>query len=96
VVVNDGARERIIADGKSLLPAGVLSCEGSFLPQQVVEVRDRRGEVFARGFTNYSSEELARLAGCQSTEIEERLGFKRSDEVIHRDNLVLVYGVWER
>jgi glutamate 5-kinase len=59
-----------------------------------VEVRDEKGHVFARGFTNYSSEELARIAGCQTSQIEQRLGFKRADEVIHRDNLVLVYGAW--
>jgi len=94
IVVNEGAREPIVTDGKSLLPAGVLSCEGHFLPQQVVEVRDEKGHVFARGFTNYSSEELARIAGCQTSQIEQRLGFKRADEVIHRDNLVLVYGAW--
>lgn len=92
IVVNEGAKERILADGKSLLPAGVVACEGHFQPQQVVEVRDEQGNVFARGFTNYSSEEIVRIAGCQSSQIEERLGFKRADEVIHRDNLVLVYG----
>jgi glutamate 5-kinase len=91
--VNAGAKERIVTDGKSLLPAGIVRCEGRFLPQQVVEVRDEQGEVFARGFTNYSSEELGRIAGCQTTEIEAKLGFKRADEVIHRDNLVLVYGM---
>ncbi|MGC8783697.1 MAG: glutamate 5-kinase [Armatimonadota bacterium] len=91
IVVNEGAKQRIVSDGKSLLPAGVLSCEGHFLPQQVVEVRDESGHVFARGFTNYSSEEIARIAGCQTAQIEQRLGFKRADEVIHRDNLVLVY-----
>ncbi|GBC94475.1 Glutamate 5-kinase [bacterium HR16] len=91
IVVNEGAKQRIVADGKSLLPAGVLSCEGHFLPQQVVELRDESGRVFARGFTNYSSEEIARIAGCQTAQIEQRLGFKRADEIIHRDNLVLVY-----
>lgn len=91
IVVNEGAKQRIVADGKSLLPAGVVRCEGHFLPQQVVEVRDESGRVFARGFTNYSNEELERIAGCQTTQVEQRLGFKRTDEVIHRDNLVLVY-----
>lgn len=91
IVVNEGAKERILADGKSLLPAGVVTCEGHFQPQQVVEVRDEHGNVFARGFTNYSSEEIARIAGCQSSQIEQKLGFKRADEVVHRDNLVLVY-----
>ncbi len=91
IVVNEGAKQRIVADGKSLLPVGVLSCEGHFLPQQVVELRDESGRVFARGFTNYSSEEIARIAGCQTAQIEQRLGFKRADELIHRDNLVLVY-----
>ncbi len=94
IIVNEGAKERIIADGKSLLPAGVLSCEGQFQPHQVVEVRDESGVVFARGFTNYSKEELERIAGCQTSQIEQRLGFKRADEVIHRDHLVLVYGAW--
>lgn len=91
IIVNEGAKERILTDGKSLLPAGVLASEGHFQPHQVVEVRDGSGRVFARGFTNYSSEELARIAGCQTSQIEQKLGFKRADEVIHRDNLVLVY-----
>ncbi|GIV20381.1 MAG: glutamate 5-kinase [Armatimonadota bacterium] len=91
IIVNEGAKQRILADGKSLLPAGVLRGEGHFQPQQVVEVRDESGAVFARGFTNYSSDELVRIAGCQTSQIEQKLGFKRADEVIHRDNLVLVY-----
>ncbi len=92
IVVNEGAKQRIIADGKSLLPAGVLSCKGHFQPHQVVDLCDEAGHVFARGFANYSSEELSRIAGCQTWQIEERLGFHRTDEVVHRDNLVLVYG----
>lgn len=96
IIVNEGAKERILTDGKSLLPAGVQGYEGHFQPQQLVELRDERGMVFAQGFTNYSSEELARIAGCQTSQIEQRLGFKRADEVIHRNNLVLVYdaSVW--
>ena len=92
IVVNEGAKTRIVADGKSLLPAGVLSCRGHFQPQQVVDLCNEKGAVFARGFTNYSSEELTRIAGCQTSEIEERLGFRRADEVVHRGNMVLVYG----
>ncbi|MER3473100.1 MAG: glutamate 5-kinase [Armatimonadota bacterium] len=92
IIVNEGAKQRILTDGKSLLPAGVVSCEGHFQPQQLVELRDEKGVVFARGFTNYSSEELARIAGCQTSHIVQKLGFKRADEVVHRDHLVLVYG----
>lgn len=91
ITVNEGAKRRIVIDGSSLLPAGVVACEGEFLSNQVVDVRDENGSVFARGFTNYSRVELECIAGCQTSDIIQRLGFKRADEVIHRDNLVLVY-----
>lgn len=96
IVVNQGAKKRIVTEGKSLLPAGVVGCEGHFHAQQVVHLRDEDGAVFAKGFTNYSSDEILRIAGCQTSQITERLGFKRADEVVHRDNLVLVYGAWEQ
>ena len=54
-----------------------------------IQVVDKEGRLVAVGLTNYSSEDLRLIAGCRSCIIEERLGYKNSDEVIHRDNMVV-------
>jgi len=89
IVVDGGAGQALLKGGKSLLPSGVVRVEGRFQAGDSVEVRGQRGRLVAIGLTNYSSEELARILGCQTCDIEERLGYKHSDEVIHRDNLVV-------
>lgn len=95
IEVNEGARDALQAN-KSLLPAGVVSCGGEFGPHSIVEVRDAEGGVFARGYCNYSEPELRMIAGYQTRDIVKRLGYKRRDEVIHRDDLVLVSGsLWQ-
>ena len=89
IVVDGGAGLALLKGGKSLLPSGVVRVEGRFQAGDSVEVRGRRGRLVGIGLTNYSSEEMARILGCQTCDIEERLGYKHSDEVIHRDNLVV-------
>ena len=90
VVVDDGAREALIRNGKSLLPKGIVEIRGKFAPGDAVTCLDVKEKEFARGIVNYSSEELKAIKGCYSKEIEEILGYKFYDEVIHRDNLVLL------
>ncbi len=89
IVVNDGARKMIRERGKSLLAAGVTDVVGKFSTGDMVKVVDAAGNPFARGFVNYSADEIENIKGRQSTEIEGILGHKDFDEVIHRDNLVL-------
>ncbi|MHB0999952.1 MAG: glutamate 5-kinase [Armatimonadota bacterium] len=89
ITVNDGAKQMITSRGKSVLAAGITSVDGSFQSGDMVKILDKDGNHFARGFVNYNAGEIDRIKGRQSTEIEEILGYKDFDEVVHRDNLVL-------
>lgn len=89
IIVNEGARQMLAERGKSLLAAGIVACEGSFAVGDLVAVCDEERRQVGRGFTNYGAAELAMIRGKRSDEIEEILGYKDFDEVIHRDNLVL-------
>ncbi len=89
IIINEGARRMLAERGKSLLAAGIVACEGSFAVGDLVAVCDEEHRQVGRGFTNYASAELALIRGKRSDEIEEILGYKDFDEVIHRDNLVL-------
>lgn len=89
LVVDEGARRAVVERGKSLLASGIREVVGTFAQGDVVALQVGDGEAFAQGLTNYSSDELRRIRGCRSSEIEERLGYKDYDEVVHRDNLVV-------
>jgi len=90
LVVDDGAQAALVLQGKSLLPSGITAVKGEFQRGDAVSVVDGRDREFARGLVNYSAAEVGRILGCKTSQIEEILGYKYSDEVIHRDNLVLV------
>ena len=90
LVIDDGARDAILKRGKSLLPSGIVSVEGRFSSGDAVYCIGTDGQRIAKGLTNYSSEEVEKIKGRKSSEIEGLLGYKYSDEVIHRDNLVLL------
>jgi glutamate 5-kinase len=90
VTVDDGARNVLQKKGKSLLPSGVVGVEGRFERGASVRIFGTDGKEFARGLTDYSSSEIARLAGHKSSEIEELLGYRYADVIVHRDNLVLM------
>lgn len=87
-VVDSGAQKALITGKKSLLPSGVLEVEGKFDIGDTIQVVGPDHELAAIGLCNYSSEELLKIAGCQTARIESLLGYKHSDEVIHRDNMV--------
>ena len=89
VTVNDGAKQRVAAEGKSLLPAGVIHVSGHFESGDLVRLSDAHGHPFAQGFVNYSHVQLQKIMGCRTEDIAAILGAKSDDEVIHRDNLVL-------
>jgi len=92
ITVDAGAKEALIRNGKSLLPSGVLSVDGRFEGGDVVSLCDIDGVEFARGVTNYDVEQVKQIRGIRSDRIEDALGAKPFDEVVHRDNLVIVEG----
>lgn len=96
VKVDDGARSAIIKLGKSLLPSGVLSVEGKFDTGSAIYCFDKDGLKIAKGLANYSSDEMEAIMGKKTSDIERILGYKYSDEIIHRDNLVLLIEEDER
>ncbi len=89
LVVDTGAA-RALASGRSLLPAGVRTVEGSFERGDPVVVRALDGRALARGLSAYASADAERIAGHRSDQIEAILGWRGRDEIIHRDDLVLL------
>jgi glutamate 5-kinase len=90
VVVDAGAMKAVQQRGRSLLPAGVSGVQGSFDRGETVNVIGPEGERLAAGTANYGSEELRQIKGLRSDRIQEQLGYAYGEEVIHRDNLVLL------
>ncbi len=90
LVVDDGARRALVDKGKSLLPSGVVEVRGNFAIGAPVHCLDRNGTVIAAGLCNYAAADIERIKGRKTAEIHQILGFKDSDEIIHRDNLVIL------
>lgn len=90
VVVDEGAKKAIVSNGKSLLPTGVSGVHGDFERGDAVRCLDSGGFEFARGLVNYNCHELENIKGRKSREIEEIIGYKYTDEIIHRDDLVIL------
>lgn len=89
VRVDDGAVQKILGEGKSLLPIGMTAVEGDFSRGDVIAVRDGAGQEIARGLANYASSEARLLCRKSSSDFERLLGYVAESEMIHRDNLVL-------
>ena len=87
--VDDGARTALLERKKSLLPSGVREVHGSFASGDSVEIASLDGIAFARGLTVYSADEVRRIKGLKSSEIEATLGYRLLDCVVHRDDLVV-------
>jgi glutamate 5-kinase len=90
LMLDDGAVRALSAQGKSLLPIGVVAVEGEFERGEVVGCFDATGREVARGLVNYSAQETSRILRRPSSEIERILGYVDEPELIHRDNLVLL------
>lgn len=93
LVVDEGAGRAVVGNGKSLLPVGVVAVEGRFEAGDMVSVVvDKEGErrEIARGLVNYDSDDLKRIRGSKSKDIQKLLGHRDFDEAIHRDNLVVL------
>jgi glutamate 5-kinase len=90
LVVDDGARTAVHAKGRSLLAIGVVQVHGSFSKGDVVSLYHTDGSEFARGLSNYSSADVTRILGLRTDQITEVLGAAPYEEVVHRDNLVVI------
>ncbi len=91
LVVDDGA-VAALSKGKSLLPAGVKRIEGLFSRGDTVSIVTMTGREIARGLVTYDAADAARIAGMKSGEIEKTIGFRGRDELVHRDDMVLIGG----
>ncbi|MFA4859083.1 MAG: glutamate 5-kinase [Candidatus Margulisiibacteriota bacterium] len=90
IVVDPGAELAILKKGTSLLAIGILEAKGQFKAGDAVSIKDESGKEFARGITNYTAAEIEKIKRKKSKEIVEILGYGGSEEVIHRDNMVVV------
>jgi glutamate 5-kinase len=84
-----GAERAVVQGGRSLLPSGVRAVEGRFGVGDCVRLLGPDGREIARGLVNYTAADLEKIKGAHTREIAERLGYKGSDEVVHRDDLVV-------
>ena len=89
VTVDAGAAHKVLTEGKSLLPIGMVSVDGEFSRGEVIAIRDGKGLEIARGLTNYASAEARLLCRKPSSDFEALLGYAAEPEMVHRDNLVL-------
>ena len=90
LTLDAGAARALLDGGKSLLPIGVTEVTGDFDRGEVVAIRTADGREIARGLTNYAAADARRIRRRPSSEIEALLGFVDEDELVHRDNLVLL------
>ncbi|MFA6012791.1 MAG: glutamate 5-kinase [Desulfobacteraceae bacterium] len=87
--LDNGAAEAVKNRGKSLLPSGITRVQGEFGMGAPVEIKDSENRVIGVGLVNYSSMDIDTIKGLNSRNIEQSLGHKEYDEVVHRDNLAL-------
>jgi len=90
LVLDQGACKALTKGGKSLLPSGILEIKGTFGVGAPVQCLDEEGNAIATGLSNYSGKDLDKIKGLNTGHIEKTLGYKDSDVVIHRDNLVVL------
>lgn len=90
LTLDDGAVRALSRGGRSLLPVGVLAVEGHFRRGEMVTCLSRSGEEVSRGLVNYAANEIRKIKGSSSDQIERELGYVNEPELIHRDNMVLM------
>ena len=90
ITLDDGAVKAITEMGKSLLPTGIINVEGIFEVGDPVNCLNSHGKRVAKGLINYSSPDMNKIMRRKTSEIERILGYKYSDEAIHRDNMVIL------
>ncbi|MEL6680186.1 MAG: glutamate 5-kinase [Pseudomonadota bacterium] len=85
----DAGAASALRRGRSLLPAGVRGVTGSFHRGDAIEIVTTSGDLVARALAGYDAVELSAIAGCQSGEIEDRLGHPGRAHVVHRDDMAI-------
>ena len=91
IYIDEGALSALQKKGKSLLPSGVVKIDGKFVKGDVVSIVDvDENKEVARGLMNYSDDEVRKVKGLRTSLIKKTLGYKPYDEIIHRDNIVLL------
>jgi glutamate 5-kinase len=88
--VDAGARKALVEGGRSLLPSGVRAVDGQFGVGDPVDIAVDGRRPFARGLAGYAADEVRRIAGLKTSEIERALGYKYLDEIVHRNDMVLL------
>ena len=89
IVIDDGAKVAL-SNGKSLLAAGIKKVSGRFQKGDHIKILDRKNSECARGLSSFSSDEILKIMGHHSKEIEKLLGYVTKSEVIHKDDMVEV------
>ena len=90
IILDRGAVRALREQGRSLLPVGVTAVRGRFERGDVIQLYDPEGTAIAVGISNYSADEIKRIAGRRSDEIEDALGYDYGSEMVHRNNLALL------
>ena len=89
VIIDDGAK-KALSNGKSLLAAGIKKVSGRFKKGDHIKIVDNKKKEFARGLSSFSSEEINKIIGCHSNEIQKILGYISKSEVVHKDDMVKI------
>ena len=89
LIIDDGAKKALL-NGKSLLAAGIKKVSGKFSKGDHIKILDIKRKEFARGLSSFSSEEIVKIIGCHSNEIEKILGYISKSEVVHKDDMVKI------
>jgi glutamate 5-kinase len=89
LIIDDGAKKALLEKGKSLLPSGIIDVEGDFDLGDPVSCVGHEGTILAKGLVNFSSVEINKIKGLKTSQINQVLGHKDYDEIIHRDNLAI-------
>ncbi len=90
ITIDQGAVERILKRGASLLPAGITQTSSSYERGALIQIRNPNNEIIAVGLSNYCSRDVAALRGLHTSKVADVLGYSYGNEVVHRDNLVLL------
>ena len=89
IIIDDGAK-KALRSGKSLLAAGIKKITGKFNKGDHIKILDKKNNECARGLSSFTSEEITKIMGHHSNEIEKLLGYVSKSEVIHKDDMVEV------
>ena len=89
LIIDEGAKKALL-NGKSLLAAGIKKVNGKFNKGAHIKILDSKKNEFARGLSSFSSQEINKIMGCHSNEIQKILGYVSKSEVVHKDDMVEV------